>query len=212
VALNQPEGANSRTLRQISGAVYCTNRDLPLVEPEGGWREALALAGAGPVAGVRFRVGPTPPRRSLAAEGGRRVWQLVNHLSADHLLLGAGTDSNQDGKLGAAMLRDLLSLYCHTDRPQQTRQVDGVLGLRGRAVTRRLPLAGPLVHGRGTQLELQLDEAAFEGGSGFLLATVLDQFFARFTNLNSFTELTLHSSTRGQIHRWPVRLGDVAPL
>jgi len=50
------------------------------------------------------------------------------------------------------------------------------------------------------------------GGGAFLLATILEQFFARHVALNSFTQTTLRTTTRGEVHRWPVRLGTAPAL
>ena len=40
-----------------------------------------------------------------------------------------------------------------------------------------------------------------------VLGTVLERFFARYASLNSFTQLTLVSQTRGEIKRWKPRIG-----
>ena len=40
-----------------------------------------------------------------------------------------------------------------------------------------------------------------------MLGMVLDQFFAQYVSINSFTQLILNSSDRGEIHRWPIRIG-----
>jgi type VI secretion system protein ImpG len=36
---------------------------------------------------------------------------------------------------------------------------------------------------------------------------VLERFFARYVSLNSFTETVLSSADRGEVMRWPARLG-----
>jgi len=72
---------------------------------------------------------------------------------------------------------------------------------------RPLPVAGPVNFVRGLELTLECDETAFEGTSVFLLGLVLDQFFSKYVSLNSFTETVLRTSQRGQVMRWPARLG-----
>jgi len=54
---------------------------------------------------------------------------------------------------------------------------------------------------------LTLDEAAFEGTGIFLLGAVLEQFFAKYVSINSFTETVVKSTERGEIIRWPARIG-----
>jgi type VI secretion system protein ImpG len=84
-------------------------------------------------------------------------------------------------------------------------------------VVRRLPPApeerqhggstSALAFGRGLQIAIDVDEMAFEGGSAFVLGSVLEQYFARYVSLNSFTETVLRSTRRGDIHRWQPHWG-----
>jgi type VI secretion system protein ImpG len=198
-------------IRQLSSTVYCTNRDLALLKPEAGWRDAFTLDGPGPVASINCLSGPTTPRAPLTTEDGETCWRLVNHLTSNFLSLcdrEKSTDPNSNH--AAALLRQTLYLYCPEDLPATRRQVDGILSVTNQAVTRQIPMPGPIVHGRGVHLELELDESAFEGGGAFLLAGVLDRFMARFVSLNSFTQTSLRTPTRGPVHRWPVRTGKTA--
>jgi type VI secretion system protein ImpG len=79
-------------------------------------------------------------------------------------------------------------------------------------VVRRLPMSGPIAFGRGLQITIDVDELAFEGGSPFLLGSVLEHYFARHVTLNSFTETVLRSQTRGEIHKWMPQWGARATL
>ena len=87
------------------------------------------------------------------------------------------------------------------------RQVEGVLRLQARSTVRRLPFKGPLTFGAGVEIELELDEFAFQGTGAFLFASVLERFFARHAAINSFTQLTLRTPQRGEVMRWPPRAG-----
>ena len=77
-------------------------------------------------------------------------------------------------------------------------------------MVRRLPFAGPLCFGSGIALDLEVEDAAFQGASAFLLGCVLERFFARHAAINSFTQFTLRGSQRGHIKTWPPRLGGRA--
>jgi len=70
-----------------------------------------------------------------------------------------------------------------------------------------MPVRGPIAFGNGIALELELDELAFQGTSAFLFASVLERFFARHAAINSFTQLTLKTMQRGEVMRWPPRMG-----
>jgi type VI secretion system protein ImpG len=54
---------------------------------------------------------------------------------------------------------------------------------------------------------LTLDEGTFGGPGGIILGAVLDRFFAKYVSINGFTETVLRSPDRGQVMRWPMRLG-----
>ncbi|MGH8555241.1 MAG: type VI secretion system baseplate subunit TssF, partial [Gammaproteobacteria bacterium] len=41
----------------------------------------------------------------------------------------------------------------------------------------------------------------------FLLGAVLEEFFARYVTINSFTETLMTTEQRREIMRWPIRLG-----
>jgi type VI secretion system protein ImpG len=88
------------------------------------------------------------------------------------------------------------------------KQIDAVRRVRARAAVRRLPFGGPLAYGRGVEVELEVDELGFQGGSAFLFGSVMEQFFARHVSINSFTETVLRSTARGEVMRWVPRCGE----
>ena len=192
-------------VRQLSVSAWVTNRDLPTLLPHD---NAVArseqpqwqLESPGAVDRVDALRGPTRPvTRRPAGELG---WQLVSHLSLNHLAL-VGTTSQQ----AAASLRTMLGLYAPPEDAGWTRQVQGVIGLQARSVVRRLPVKGPIVFGTGIEIVLELDELAFQGTSAFLFASVLERFFARHASINSFTQLVLRTPQRAEVMRWPARVG-----
>ena len=108
---------------------------------------------------------------------------------------------------GAAALRELLRLYVHSNDQIAARQLEGLLSVSTCPVVRRIPGAGPICAGRGREVTLLLDEAAFGGAGSILLAAVLDRFFAKYVSINSFTETVLRTQERGEVMRWPMQLG-----
>jgi type VI secretion system protein ImpG len=112
-----------------------------------------------------------------------------------------------DGKEGAQSLRELLRLYVNTDNVADDRQVEGVRSIHSSAIVRRLPVAGPISYARGLQITVTLEDSAFEGSSAFIFGAVLEQFFAQYVSLNSFTETVVKTTRRGDIMRWPARMG-----
>jgi type VI secretion system protein ImpG len=130
------------------------------------------------------------------------VWRLVNHLTLNYLTL-VDTDQRQ----GASALRDLLLLYGDVSDAPTRKQIEGVRSVAANTITRRIPTAGPITFGRGLEIRVTMDESAFEGTGIFVLGAVLEQFFARYASINSFTETILHSLDRGEVMRWPARIG-----
>ncbi|MBI5017334.1 MAG: type VI secretion system baseplate subunit TssF [Deltaproteobacteria bacterium] len=190
----------STDLRQLAVGTLCTNRDLPLNMPLGQRQTDFTLETGAPVEAVRAVAGPTKPRPSHAE--GDTAWRLISHLSLNYLSL---TDT--DEKQGAVALRDLLALYAPTADAPVRKQIEGVRSVRPRPVNRRIPTTGPIAFGRGIEVTLTLDDSAFGGGGGFLLGSVLEQFFARYVSMNSFTETVVRTVDRGEIVRWPARTG-----
>ena len=88
------------------------------------------------------------------------------------------------------------------------RQVEGLRALRVNPVVRRFPLPGPVSFGRGLEVELEIDEMAFQGGSAFLFGAVMERFLGRYVSINSFVETVLRASGRGEIMRWVPRCGN----
>ena len=195
------EAPYSSDLNQLAVNVLCTNRDLPLQLPVGRGSTDFTIESAAPIEAVKVVAGPTRPRPSNAE--GKTAWQLVSHLSLNYLTL---VDS--DDVHGAAALRELLALYSETRDPAVRKQVDGIQSVESKPVTRRIPRPGPITFGRGLQIRLTFEESAFEGSGIFLLGAVLEQFFARYVSINSFTETIIASTERGEVMRWPVRIGQ----
>ncbi len=187
-------------LRQLSVDTLCSNRDLPLLMPLGKEGSAFSLDSGAPVRLIRCIGSPTRPRPPVA---GRAVsWRLINHLSLNYLSL-AGEDQGQS----TAALKELLQLYADPSEPALRKQLEGVVSIQSRPIQRRMPSPGPIAFGRGLEITLSLDETAFQGVGAFLFGAVMEQFFRKYTAINSFTETVILSLQRGEIMRWPARLG-----
>ncbi len=201
ISLVDPEQAPySRHLRQLGLDLLCTNRDLALSMPVGKQHTDFTIATSAPVASIRCLVGPTAPRPCRGE--GDYAWRFLSHLGLNYLSL-----VDTDEVHGAAALRELLRLYIPSDGSLAGRQLEGLLSVACRNVVRRIPGAGPVAAGRGLQLRLTVDETAFGGAGGILLAAVLDRFFAKYVSINAFTETVMWSQERGEVMRWPMRLG-----
>jgi type VI secretion system protein ImpG len=179
--------------------------------PVGKGKTDFTLDIGAPVESVRAVAGPTPPRASHAE--GDASWRLISHLTLNYLSL---TDEDRDGdgritadeSRGAAALRALLKLYGNVGDPVIRKQIEGLRSIRTQGITRRVPTSGVVAFARGLEVSVTLDEGQFEGTGVFVLGAVLEQFFARYVSMNSFTETVVRSEDRGEIMRWPAKIGQ----
>jgi type VI secretion system protein ImpG len=187
-------------LRQLGVRALCTNRHLPIQMARGVGRTDFSMDVNAPVASIRCLAGPTIPRPSPAE--GRFSWRLVSHLALNYLSL---VDAERQD--GAGGLRDILKLYADATDRQIARQIEGLLSVRSKPVVRRVRTPGPIAFARGLEITLNFDELAFEGTGVFIFGAVLEQFFAKYVSLNSFTETVVRTQQRGQIMVWPAQVG-----
>ena len=194
------EAPFSDALKQLAVVALCTNRDLPLHMPVGIGKTDFAAEKSVPATAIRCIRGPTRPH-SIMREGSS-PWALISHLSLNYLSLMDSTPQE-----GAMALRELLGLYAGKDANAE-KQIEGLRHIKVQPVTRRLPMPGPIAFGRGLRIELEVNELGFQGGSPFLFGSVMEQFFARYVSINSFTETVLRGSSRGEIMRWIPKCGS----
>jgi type VI secretion system protein ImpG len=198
-------------LKQLAVEIYCTNRDLPLTVPIGRSESDFTMEAGAPVSAIKSVSGqPTAPRASYAESD--TAWRIISHLTLNYLSL-----ADTQGEQGATALRDLLRLYtgplegkAGSDAADYThirKQVEGVKSISTRQVIRRVNKPGPISFARGLEVSVTLDELNFEGTGVFLLGAVLDRFFSKYVSINSFTEAVIRTIERGEIMRWPARLG-----
>jgi type VI secretion system protein ImpG len=144
--------------------------------------------------------GQNPDQPQVAS--GRFAWRLISHLSLNYLsLLDISSES------GAESLREILKLYAPPNDRQIIKQIDGLRSVRYQPIVRRVEMPGPITFARGLEITLVFDETAFEGQGVFVLGAVLEQFFARYVSLNSFTETVITTQQRKEIMRWPAQMG-----
>jgi type VI secretion system protein ImpG len=190
----------SDDLKQLGVEALCTNRDLPIHMPIGVGAYDFTMDETAPYTSIRCLGAPTAPKPSYAE--GETAWRIINHLSLNYLSL-----TNTNEREGASALRDILRLYGSTADLQTRKQIDGVRAISCRPTTRRIITSGSIAFARGLEVTVTLDEASFEGSGVFLLGAVLEQFFARYVSINSFTETVVKTLERGEIMRWTMREG-----
>jgi type VI secretion system protein ImpG len=188
------------TLKQLSLETLCTNRDIAIMLPTNQPRGDFTLALSAPVLKVRCLRGPSRP--IAPALDGEVAWRVINHFALNYLSL---TDSSPEE--GAVALRQILGLYGMNPEASIHKQIEGVRSVSVSSIVRRLPDAPTVTFVRGHEIQLTCDARYFEGYSPFVLTAVLEEFFSRYSSINSFTETVLRIQGRGEIKRWKTRLG-----
>ena len=199
-------------LRQLEIRALCTNRHLPIQMVKGVGKTDFTTDLSAPLSAIRILQGPVLPRASLVLAGqnpdqpqvasGRFAWRLISHLSLNHLSL-----KDSKGGTGAEGLREILKLYADPNDRTTLKQIDGIRSIQYRPIIRRVEMPGPITFARGLEITLLFDETAFEGQGVFVLGAVLEQFFAKYVSLNSFTETVVATQQRKEIMRWPAQMG-----
>ncbi len=188
-------------LRHLEVTALCTNRHLPKQMSVGvADRDFDIIQGSFPIVSVKCCTGPTAPRPSLVE--GRFAWRLVSHLALNYLSLWDAQDTGD-----ATALRDILRLYIQPNDDELQRQIEGVYSVRTRPVIRRVTTPGPIAFARGLEIHVTFDEQKYEGVGVCVLGAVLEQFFARYVSINSFTETIISTQQRKEIMRWPAQMG-----
>ncbi|MFC3529846.1 type VI secretion system baseplate subunit TssF [Paracoccus mangrovi] len=208
-----PETVVARRAQRLHIRALCSNRHLPAALPLAGSNDFNMVSDqALPLTCVN---GPTQPREAMSEierTGPHRMgqgdvyWRLISYLSLNHF----GLD-DRFGRDGAASLREILTLFADASNNVTEAQIAGLVGLTTRPVTRSIRRPEGFFPARGLELTLTFDETAFEGSGIILLGAVLDRFLAEYANVNSFTQVVIHSRQRGLIKRWTPRTG-LGPL
>jgi type VI secretion system protein ImpG len=168
----------------------CTNRALPSELPFGGNEPRLLHEKVH----VRSLL-PLTPTRKLYQEHPTN-WQLLAHLITHYLSL-------FDGEEGAQNLVKILRLY-----DVNHYELDGLLHISRQPVTHRHAKTRGNAFSEGAHTILEVDEHKFSGSSLFLFGSILEHFLALYTEINSFTQLTLITSNDKKQYQWLPRAGE----
>ncbi|HYK89586.1 MAG TPA: type VI secretion system baseplate subunit TssF, partial [Acidobacteriota bacterium] len=126
-------------------------------------------------------------------------WRLLSHLALNYISL----DSVE-------ALRSVLGLYNFQALYDRQAARENQLRLDAIQSVRAAPLDWLMkgVPVRGTAVELDLLESNFAGeGDLYLFAGILNEVFALYASINSFTKLTVRGVKQNEVYEWAPRLG-----
>ncbi|MEX0970444.1 MAG: type VI secretion system baseplate subunit TssF [Paracoccaceae bacterium] len=199
--VDQNQAPYGPDIDQLAIKAICSNRDLPLLLNTGKEEGDFVLPEGGPVKATTAITPITRPRASLAVESDS-AWRLISHLSLNYISI-----SQTDRGEPASALRELLGVYGPLGDKALSKQLEGITKLSTRPIVRRMADGVLSTAVRGLEVTIEFDESFYEGTGVYLLGAVLQQFFARYVAVNSFTETVITSPDRGEIARWPAMSG-----
>ncbi len=191
-----PPEAGPPVTETLSIGLTCTNGGLPesiqkgdICRPTSSTPEFVEFANITPPT-----LGVQPPLdRNL-------LWRLLSHLSLNSVSL--ATTRN---------LKALLGLYLFPDTRDRTallanrKRIAGIEKVTSRGVDRLV--SGLMLRGREIELSARHDHFAGPGDL-YLFGCVLNEFFAVYATLNSFTRFVLRETLQGEVITWPARIGE----
>lgn len=184
-------------IHEVAIRALVTNRELP---------ETLTFRGDNhftvtglPVAKVSVIRAPTRPRPPLGLSDA--AWRVIGHLTPNYATL-----VGQPGG-DPSLLRDHLALYGRQDDASSRKQIDGVMSVTSKMVSRRVPGRDRMAIASGHHIDFKLDDGAFDRARMFVFSAVLERFLAEFATINTFTECAFESPLEGVFAKWPPRIG-----
>jgi len=143
----------------------------------------------------------TQPTAGVApALGGKTLWRLVSHLGLNYQSLGR--------KENLKAILDLYMLAEGRDRAvtqANRKRIDGIQDVETASADRIV--SGTPIRGQEFILSLRQDHYAGPGDL-FLFGCVLDHFLGCYASINHFTRTTVREVMKGDVYRWPARIGN----
>ncbi len=206
-----PEQDGEARAQRLQVRTRCSNRHLPEYLPIAESRDDFHMCDDVSVS-LGCVAGPTPPRAPMTEleaksahrnTAGDNYWRLISYLSLSHFSL----EGDNDGARAAESLRELLSLFADLSDVVTEAQLQGIKSVTTRPIVRSVQRGDGYHPARGLEVQILLDEAAFEGSGIILLGAALDRFLAEYAAVNSFTQTVILSTDRGEVAKFPPRTG-----
>jgi len=196
LAVSYPEEMPPPDTESLSIVLTCTNGSLPeslrvgdITNPLGTLPDFVTARNITPI---------NPEQTQPSAPGLLR--KLITHLSL-----------NQQSLESIENLRALLELYLppeHASGVQGAANLRRISGIEALTVTAEEEMVeGLSLISRGISVKLSQDHFAGPGDLN-LFGCVLDHFLGGYAATNTCTRLEVHETTRGEVYRWPMRLGN----
>ena len=179
----------------IYAETLCTNRFLAEQLP---YNAELQIEETAPLSQIVCL--DKPVLQVYSPTDGESLWRLVSQLSVNHLGL------SEEGK-SLELLKETLRLYAGPSFATHKHEVDEIVALHTKKVTRRFGKEAWRGFVEGLEVSLDLKPSIQTGHTCFLLASVLRHYFALNVSLTSFVELVLKTDNHKEWMRWQLLPG-----
>jgi len=196
LSFTYPDKGETPAPETLSIAITCTNGELAerlqvgdISQPTSNSPELLEFKNIRP-----------PTASVLPPLGSTLLWRFLSLYSLNYLSL-ARADN----------IKALLKLYIFSESRDQTatytnnRRVEGISAVDVRREDRLV--MGYLMRGQEIVLKAHSDHFASDGDL-FIFGSVLENFFGCYASINSFTNFRIEEVLKGDIYKWPARIGD----
>jgi type VI secretion system protein ImpG len=180
----------------LSIGITCTNGALPEKIQVGD----ITVSTSSTPELVEFRNITPPSAEILPPLGSNLLWRLLAHLSLNYISL-ASTNN----------FKSLLGLYLFPDNQDRSalianqKRIAGVESIDSKGADRLI--SGLMLRGREITCKARYDYFASQGDL-YLFGSVLNEFFAVYASLNSFTHFILKETLNGDTITWPAKIGE----
>lgn len=191
-----PPGTGTPPSETLSIRLLCTNGRLP----EGLQRGDIRHATTNTPEFVDFANLRPPTASILVLPGGNLHWKLLSHLCLNYRSL-----------THLENLKALLGLYNFEENRDRAvflanqKRIAGIQAVQAQPADRLVQRV--VMRGRDIGLEVRQDHFAGPGDL-FLFGSILDHFFGLYASMNTYCRLSVKEVLKGEVYRWPARIGD----
>jgi type VI secretion system protein ImpG len=191
-----PPKAETPVTETLSIRLTCTNGSLADTLKAGDIRMATADSPEY----AEFTNITQPTAGVIPGLGGKMLWRLISHLGLNYQSLARKEN-----------LKAILDLYLMSEGRDRVvtqanrKRIDGIQDLESVSADRIV--SGTPVRGQEFTLSLRQDHYAGPGDL-FLFGCILDHFLGCNASINHFTRTTVREVMKGDVYRWPARIGN----
>jgi len=183
------------TTEIISSELTCINRQLTEQLRLGDIK--IPTSNSPEVARFRNITNVTPTIYSQI--GGSLHWKLISHLTLNHLSI--TSKETLQGILSLYNFQALVDRGTGSENERRINSITNVQSIQKDKLYRGTPI-------RGMEIVLDMLENNFlNDGDMYLFCCMLNEFLALYSNINSFSQLTVKGANRGEVQTWAMRIG-----